>query len=427
MKRLIIVALALLVVLGFLALKFGPSFKKETGPVTLTWRGFEDENLVKPLILEYQKLHQSINISYTKESPLNYRARIQTQIRDGVGPDVFLIHSSWTGMFLNDLYPSPGNVFNSIEYQNSFYPLVFESFAVNKQILAAPVNMEGLALFSNEDILSGVGASSPVSWAQLIDIASKVTVRDSSGKIKTAGAALGSTSNIDFWPDIVGLLLIQQPGLNLQSLNSPQGSEVLRFYTSFITDPRKKTWDVNLGSSTSLFESGNLAFYFAPAGKAYEIKQVSPNLKFRVTPVPQLPGKNVGWGSFWAEAVSAKSTHPKESWEFVKFLSSAPAQRIWFNAKVNGGLPGQAFARVDLAPELASDPFLGAAVSQGPYYKNWYLNSQVLDNGVNDETIKLWEVAINNTLAGKDPQGELSAVDSGVKQVFDKYVPAVAK
>ncbi len=88
---------------------------------------------------------------------------------------------------------------------------------------------------------------------------------------------------------------------------------------------------------------------------------------------------------------------------------------------------GEPYSLVELAPELASDPIVGAFVTQGPIYKTWYLSSNTYDAGINDEMIKYFEDGINAVLAGTDPVVALQTVDRGVKQVLDKYTkPAPA-
>src|SRR3990167_4159114 len=104
MKKIIIGVLALSIVLGFLFWRFGPdltSVDKNTpsGPVTLTvWGLWEDASMLKGVIDEYQKQNPNITINYEKRSSLNYRTRVQAQIKDGGGPDIYLIHNSWLPM-----------------------------------------------------------------------------------------------------------------------------------------------------------------------------------------------------------------------------------------------------------------------------------------------------------------------------------------
>ncbi len=427
MKKIIIAVLSLAIVLGFLFWRFGPSISffnsaKDEGPVTLSfWGLWEDENLVKPLLAEYQKQNPKIVINHLKQSSTNYRSRVQTQIREGVGPDVFMIHNSWLPMFLNDLAPAPSDAFSLSDYRTSFYPIAWESFVRENRIFAAPGEVDGLALFVNEEMLNGVGGKAPKNWQEFIDMAVKMTVKDSSG-IVTSGAALGSTGNVDHWPDVIGLLLLQQPGVNLSNVATPQAAEVLKFYTDFVIDPQRKTWDVNLPSSTQMFAAGRLGFYFAPSWRAHELRIANPNLKFKVAPVPQLSGKAVGWATFWAYAVSKNSKNSKEAWKFVKFLTSAEAERLAYQQASQIRLFGEPYSLMSLAPELINDPIVGAFVSQGPIYKSWYLSSNTFDLGINDEMIKYFEDGINATLAGTDPQVALQTVDRGVKQVLEKFI-----
>ncbi len=431
MKKVIIIVLSLSIILGFLFWKFGPQISlfnkpKPQGPVTLTYWGlWEEDSLIRSVILEYTKQHPEVLINYERKSSVNYRTRVQTQIREGVGPDIFRMHNSWLSMFESDLIFAPAEVFSINDYKSMFYPVASDSFVKNNQIYAAPIEIDGLALFYNEDMLAGIGGKPPRNWKEFMDLSTRMTVRDASG-IKTAGAAMGTAGNVDHWSDILGLLLLQQPGVDLKNPATEPVAEVLRFYTGFVTDPRKKTWDVNLPKSTDMFAQGRLGFYFAPSWRAHEIRITNPNLKFKVSPVPQLSGKTVGWASFWGEAVSAKSKHPNEAWKFVKYLTSAEAQKRIYQQASQIRLFGEPYSLTSLASEVSQDPIVGAFVNQGPNYKFWYLASNTYDQGLNDEMIKYWEDGINATLAGTDPQVALQTVDKGVKQVLDKYTKAPA-
>ncbi|OGE27943.1 hypothetical protein A2867_02620 [Candidatus Daviesbacteria bacterium RIFCSPHIGHO2_01_FULL_40_11] len=426
MKKIIIIVLSLSIIFGFIFWKFAPGISlfnkpQEEGPITLTYWGlWEDDNLIKPVIAEYQKQNPKITVSYEKKSSLNYRTRVQTQIREGVGPDVFRIHNSWLPMFASDLAAAPAEILTPAEYKNIFYPVASDSFVKSNQIFGAPMEIDGLALYYNEELLSGIGGRPPKNWQEFIDFANKMTVRDATG-VKTAGAALGTTGNVDHWSDILGLLLFQQPGVDLDNVATPQVAEVMRFYTGFVTDPKKKTWDVNLPKSTDMFVAGRLGFYIAPSWRAHELRIANPNLKFKVVPVPQLSERTVAWATFWGEVVSSKSKNPTEAWKFVKFLVSAETEKLAYQEAAKVRLFGEPYSLVSLAGEIAGDPIAGAFVTQGPIYKFWYLSSNTFDSGINDEMIKYFEDGVNATLAGTDPMAALQTVNSGVKQVLDKY------
>jgi len=399
-----VIAVALPVILtGIILFAFGQRFvgpSIPSGPVEIKYWGFDDESSVRLQIEEFEKLNPNTKVAYTKQSITNYRTRVQTQIREGVGPDVFKIHSSWTTMFIEDLNSSPAEIFSAADYQNKFFPVAAESFIVGNKIYGVPDIIDGLALYYNEDILASAGVIEPKNWQEFADAAAKMTVRDSNGQIKTAGAALGATTNIDFWPQILGLLLLQQPGVDLTRPASDKVGEVLTFYTNFVIDPRKKTWDINLPSSTSMFAQGNLAFYFAPSSEVPRLIATNPNLRFKIIQVPQLPGKQVSWGSFWGSGVSAKTKYSKQAWEFAKFLSEKEQEKQKTKLK---------------------DPLFAPFITQGPYYKSWYLNPETSDAGINDEMIKVWGEALNIVLAGQTSTTAVSNLDIKVKEVLAKY------
>ncbi|MDP3758459.1 MAG: extracellular solute-binding protein, partial [Candidatus Daviesbacteria bacterium] len=204
MKKIIIIVLSLSIVLGFIFWKFGSNLSffnkpKPEGPITLTYWGlWEEDNLIKSVIAQYQKQHPNISITYERKSSVNYRTRAQAQIKEGVGPDIFRIHNSWLPMFESDLASAPKEIFSVDEYKKLFYPVASESFIKGDQIYGAPMEIDGLAMFYNEEMLNAIGGKPPRNWQEFIDYATKMTVKDETG-VKTAGAALGTTGNVDHW------------------------------------------------------------------------------------------------------------------------------------------------------------------------------------------------------------------------------------
>ncbi len=426
MSKLIIGAVVLVALIaGILFYFFGARFfaqKQTTEPITLTYWGlWEDDQLIKPAIAAYQQSHPNVTINYVRQSSLNYRTRLQTQLRNGQGPDIFRIHNSWVPMFGPDISVAPSSVITQSDFSNTFYPVAKDTLTANGKIYALPIEIDGLVLFYNEDLLRNANVAPPTNWKDFIEGAKKMTVADSAGRIQTAGAALGTTNNVDHWPDIVALLFLQQPNGNLAAPNNQDGQDAIKFYTSFITDPAKKTWDQTLDSSTMMFAQNRLAYYFAPSWRAHELRQANPTLKFKTVAVPQLPGRNVAWATFWAETVSNRSQHPDEAWEFVKYLVSAEAQKLLYQQQSKVRLFGEPYSRIELAPSLANDPLVGSVVLQGNYYKSWYLNSRTFDNGINDEMIKYYEDAVNASLSGQSLSAALETTSKGVKQILEKY------
>ena len=175
-------------------------------------------------------------------------------------------------------------------------------------------------------------------------------------------------------------------------------------------------------SSTQKFAENSLAFYIAPSWRAHELRQLNPQLNFKTAPMPQLPGKDVSWGTFWGYAVSSKSKNPEVAWDFLKHLTSSESQKQLYKVASDVRLFGLPYSRVDLQSQLADDPLVGVFVNKAPTYKSWYLSSDPHDGAINDQMIKYFEDGVNAIVDnGTDPKAALDTAALGVTQILCQY------
>ncbi len=442
MKKIIIGVLALAVVLGVAFWMFAPTlFGPKEEPIkeiTLSMYGlWESEELLKPAIDEYKKLHPNITIKYEFNRSTNYRTKVQTRIanNDPQRPDIFILHNSWLPMFVNSglVTPVPASVLSYADFTRSFYPIVKDTLSANNQIYALPRGIDGLALYYNPELLEAKGINVPTNWKELADAAAAAAVTDEEGNLQVGGLAIGIPGNVDHWSDILGLLFLQLPGSSLEKPNDEGrlGEEVLRYFTSLATGRETNgivLWDKTMPASTDAFAEKRLAFYIAPSWRASELRQKNPELKFGIAPMPQLPGQSiVNWGTFWAYGVSSTSQYPQEAWEFVNFLTSAETQVLLYGEASNSRLFGLPYSRTELKEQVIDDPFVGPFIKQSDTYKSWYLNSGTFDQGINDNIIKYYEDGINGIVdLGKEPNAVLGTIQDGVQQELGKYAPQPA-
>lgn len=458
-KKVLIVAS--LVVFLLVAVSLGGWFfwkkKGNSKQVTLTYWGlFEPSSVFQQVIADYEKSHPGIKINYSQENLKDYRERLLaalarqgsgTKTSEGVAlresPDIFRFHQTWVPMLSNYLSPLPANVYDAATFEKTFYPSARESLRHQGQYVGIPLETDGLALFYNENLLKAAGVTPPRTWEELKNAACKLTVRDEQGKIITAGVALGTTNNVDFWSDILGLMLLQN-GVNLanpayctqESGSALAGGEVclgrdaLAFYAVFATDQAclsengfnpGPVWDETLPASTYAFATGKLAMFFGPSWSVFEIQKLNPTLKMKVIPVPQLEGKKINWASFWVEGVSKNSKYQAEAWDFLKYLSSKEVLQKLYQAESALRGFGEPYSRMDMADLLMGQPYVSAFIEQAPTAQSWYLSSRTGDNGLNDQIIKYYEDAVNAVVRGKDPLSALKTTSQGVSQILRQY------
>ncbi|MEK7091118.1 MAG: extracellular solute-binding protein [Patescibacteria group bacterium] len=430
-----VIIILVLVIAGFFAARFFLQLSKKSQKVELAYWGlWESESIIKPLIDEYQTAHPNVKISYVFQSPREYRERLQTALSMSKGPDLFRIHNSWIPMFKNDLSPVPPTAYSASEFESTFYPTVKSDLRLSGNYMAIPLEIDGLAMFINDDLLTKSGQSIPASWEDLRSAAKALSVCDSEDgtcstgdRILISGAAMGTTDNVDHWQDILAVLMLQ----NNVNLNAPTGAsaeDALSYYSVFTRSDH--VWDSTLPPSTQAFAAGKLAIYFAPSWRVFDLNAINPQLKFSVHPIPQLPldpargEKPVTWASYWVEGVNKKSPNTTAAWEFLKFLSSKESLAKLYQQAVISGRPfGEPYSRIDLASQLSSDPLAGPYIAQAQYARSWYIASDTFDGptGINTRLSAHFATAVGSVNQGRSPSEAVKTLSAGINQVLSQY------
>jgi multiple sugar transport system substrate-binding protein len=384
------------------------------GTTTLTYWGlWEPETVVRPILDDFEKSHPGIKVNYIMQSPQEYRERLQSALSQSKEPDIFRIHNTWVPMFRPQLAPVPADVYSASDFDKTFYAVARSDLRVGNNYVAIPLEYDGIAMYINDELLAKSGQKVPQDWDQLRDVAlamsecaSQTGACTLDSKILVSGVALGTTENIDHWEDIIAVLMLQN-NVNLGNPASPTtkaAEDVLEYYTGFVKTYH--IWDPNLPSSTVDFAAGRLGIYFGPSWRIFDILSQNPDLKFSVHPIPQLPvdasrGETpITYAGYWAEAVNQKSTHSKQAWELLKYLSSPDVLQKLYHQEIDPTrLFGEPYGRVDLADSLKDTKYVNTFIGQAPLAKSWYLASFTRDgqSGLNTRLSALFADAVART------------------------------
>ena len=421
-----LVVIGILVFVGsriFASLQPKTSVSTKTEAITINYWGlWETSNIMAPVITAFQAANPNIKVNYQLQSHQDYQDRLQTALTGNTPPDVARIHSTWLPIFIGNLFPASANTVSATEIQTNFYPVVANSVIVNNQVYGVPMNSDGLVLFINTNMLRQANLSAPQTWEDLRSIASTLTLRDTvSGKITRAGVALGNTTNVRAWPDIVTLMLFQG-GINPLSPNTKTVSDVLSYYTSFAAPGA--FWDETLPDSVLAFANEKVAIIFAPLWVAPEISAINPGLVWQTAPVPQLPDTEpLNWASMWLEIVPKNAAHPNEAWKFISFLASAQAQQILFESAIKERGLGQVPSNKAVAQLASQNPISSALVPGLSTAKTFYTASQTHDGAtaLNSRLIKYLEDAVNAIAKKQDAAKVVEILNLGFNQVLSAY------
>jgi len=407
----------------FSNLKPSPKSAGKNQAVTINYWGlWETPAIMKPVIEAFEAANPGIKVNYQLQSHQDYQDRLQTAIAGATSPDVARIHSTWLPLFIKSLLPAPANTVSATEIQTNFYPIVSNTVVVNNQVYGVPMNIDGLVLFLNTNMLKQANLSAPTNWNDLGAIAKALTIRDQvTGKITRAGVALGNTTNVRLWPDILSLMLFQS-GANMLKPTGREVSTTLSFYTSFAGIGQY--WDDTMPDSVVAFANEKVGVIIAPLWIVPELQAINSNLTWQTAPVPQLPDVDpINWASMWIETVPKNAPHPQEAWKFVSYLASAKAQQLLFESAVKERNLAEVPANKAVSQLASQNPVDAALVTELPTAKTFYTGSLTHDNdtSLNSRLIKYLEDAVNSTAKKQDPAKTLETLGLGFNQVLSQY------
>ncbi|KKQ48469.1 MAG: Extracellular solute-binding protein family 1 [Candidatus Woesebacteria bacterium GW2011_GWB1_38_5] len=428
-----ILSLAIISVpLVFFFMKYNPFSKDKTvqkGEV-VWWNLGGNETVLNEMIGEYSKKNPEAKIKLIVQSETDYRERLTNSLKDNRGPDIFTIHNSWMPMFLEYLDVVPESIYTLEEYSRIFYSVVSKDMRTSEGVVGIPLEYDALTLFINEEMFSFSGKSAPATWDEFKVIAKDLTIRGANNFILQSGAAMGSTDNVDYWPEILATLMLQ----NKSNLDSPTGTGSYEAMVVFVEyNKTDKVWDTTLPDSTTAFAEGKVAMFFAPSRVAGEINKLNPNLKYRTIELPQVrrddPNEpKVSYSTYFVQSVWKKSGDKDLAWDFLKFLSSKESLE-----KINQNLTGigdqkKAYPRIEMRDLLINDRVLGSVVALAPISTSWYLADKTNDgvDGINTKINEEYKKTINSIQIGKrgaatenDPL--LKALTTSLRKILSSY------
>lgn len=396
--------------------------KESGGPAVLTYWGlWEPKQVYDGIVAEFERQHPNVKIVYQKQDIRGlekYVDRLSVKINGSGQPDIFRFHNSWVMQMRDLLLPLPVDVVLSSELETKYYDVIKKDLKVSGAYYGIPLEVDTLALFINNDLFSEQELKSPpTDWDDIVSYSKKLVVKEQ-GKIKQAGIALGAFDNIDHATDIMSLLFIQN-GADLRDLTGSKVSnaeDASSFYSSF-ADYYGGGWNDTFESSKLAFAKGKVAMIFGYSWDVIDIKFLNPKLNFSVLPVPHLPRRNMTVASYWVEGVSAKTKHPKEAFEFLKFLSKKENLEKLYSEESKIRPFGEPYPRTDMADLLKDNQFIYPFVLQAKDAVSTIFSSDTHDGAMN-MTLNAY---LGNAIRSGSSRSSLEVVKRGVDEVLAKY------
>lgn len=387
------------------------------------WAVIDDRDVYAPLLDAYRQAHPHITINYKRFRLEEYEELLVNAMAEDRGPDIFLIHNTWVGKYMSKIEPMPAYtemVYTIVEggYTNrketlilqneksitlrelrDSYPDVVYKDAVRRintapagerpfleeKIMGLPMSVDTLALFVNRDMLNTAGIPTiPSAWDTFQATINRLVTINTDGEILQAGAALGTTENIDRAADIISILMMQNGtqmasdegyptfALMPEELSATRDElpaiQALRFYNDFSDETKEiYSWNDDMPNSLDAFVQGRLAYFFGYSYHLPLIKARAPKLNLSIARLPQITGNpEVNYANYWLWTVSKKSENTETAWNLLNYLVKEENEKQYLD------LAARPPAHRSLIEEYLDDDEIGVFASQILTADSWY-------------------------------------------------------
>ncbi|MGL5830770.1 MAG: ABC transporter substrate-binding protein [Candidatus Altimarinota bacterium] len=468
--------LALIICLLISVSLFSGCLKKpEAGPAPdntrvelVYYKLFDGEDVIKPLIQQFQATNPNIVITYRKfDNEQDYYRTILNELAEGEGPDIFSVPNYWLQTNVKKLTPMPNDYYSPATFEETFVSvaakdalLVDPADGVRK-VYGLPMTVDSLALYYNKDLFEDrvpQRGRPGATWEEFKDDVFKLTKADNSfERFEVAGTAMGRSDNIARSLDILYTLMLQykvkfyndaytQADFSKQQAADSTGasinpaSKALELYTSFgLASQKNYSWNEFMADTKSptkeieAFARGKVATVFGYSYVYEQLQEQVDQLKksgetaidtsvIRVAPVPQVNDpststvKRDAYANYFVETVSRNSANAEAAWRFLVFMSSKENQQ-YYNQKTH-----RPTSRRDLIEDQLKDPIYGVYAEQSGYAESllvydWDLFKEAFNQAVTDvlntinprEAMRSAETKINAVLptGGFIPKAEV--------------------
>jgi multiple sugar transport system substrate-binding protein len=305
----------------------------------------EYESAVGDLVKKFESEHPGIKVKVNTCGWQPYQSKVLTLSASHMCPDVILscveagFYSAFRdrGLIMDlDEFVNKDKSYNI----NDFFPAGLKAFQDGGKLYGIPLDMNPEVMYYNRTMFREAGIPYPDgTWDlnKLLEVSKKLT-KDTNGD--------GRTDQYGFVHENF-LYCLRRAHVSLFSsdhktvlLNTPEAEKVVKYLVDMrlkygVTPPSSF---FSRGTSYELFAGKRIALMEGiPAYCSYLRK--CKDLDWDIAPVVQMTGKRFVELPITGYSISSETKHPKEAWEFVKFMTSPDSLK--YICKKAGNVPAR--------------------------------------------------------------------------------------
>ncbi|MEV0820175.1 ABC transporter substrate-binding protein [Nonomuraea rubra] len=298
------------------------------GEVTISYAIWDknDQPSSEKIIAAFQQANPKVKVKLEITPWEQYWTKLQTAASGGATPDVFWMNS------LNVRMYAKGGIIAPVEESKAagLPGAVVDGYRYDGKLYALPHHVSIPALWYNKQLFEEAGVEPPTAdwtWDDVKAAAKKLT---DPGK-QQFGILAPMLNQVGYYNTMLqaGGQVISPDGKQ-SGFGDPASVQGLEFWTGLIEEKSAPAAEVYGDTDPiQLFQSGKYGMFYGGIWFA-STYWADPQFRERidVAPLPKGPAKEAVILLGLANAVSAKTEHPKEAAAFAEFIASEQAQKI---------------------------------------------------------------------------------------------------
>jgi multiple sugar transport system substrate-binding protein len=309
---------------------------------------------VRKEVQTYNAAHPHVKVVLAEKSWNQIREILYAGFSADAGPDIMTLHANYAAEFGAGGYFYPLNKFPDFEQvKQRFEPHVMESTRYNGNYYGLPSSAIVFILVCNKQLFDAEGIAPPRTWSEFRAAAKRLTkdldgdgIVDQHGLVLLGGDKGGFSYRLAPFFMRAGLKVMSDDGAQFD-LNSPRGVATVKLFADMYQIDHSITpgfLAYTLTEINDLFCSNKAAMSIEGPWFEQLVDDKHPGKEFYTVPVP-VPDDMIDQYTTLPSLqdmvmypISAQSKHLAETWEFLKFIRSDEADKLYIDRQT-GGLP----------------------------------------------------------------------------------------
>lgn len=304
----------------------------------MAWGNPEQLAVERQIAAEFEKINPNVRVHLFMVPGSSYADKLQLMLASRTAPDVMRADHYYFPALARKNYFLPLDPLIAQEkpgFLDDFVPLALDEGRWNGALYGMNVLFGGVMIYYNKKLFAEAGLPDPYDlhkqgrwdWATFVAFAQKLTKREN-------GRAVQFGANMVTFPMYASVIWNHGGNFmneNLSRMTLAEDEDALRGlqeYANLRWKYQCAPTPADSALSAFTFESGKIAMQWGWAGESPRFRKNIKSFDWDIVPTPAGPKGNATVIKGNQITIYRESDHPREAWEFVKFMTGPKAEML---------------------------------------------------------------------------------------------------